>query len=56
MPGTANFLGEALVITGMFQVNWVYASITLVSLVVSVVYATRLFKRVVFGTLAQGRR
>lgn len=49
MPGTANFLGEALVITGMFQVNWIFASITLVSLVVSVVYATRLFKRVVFG-------
>ncbi|MWP38173.1 NADH-quinone oxidoreductase subunit M [Rhodobacter sphaeroides] len=50
MPGTANFLGEALVITGMFQVNWIFASITLISLVVSVVYATRLFKRVVFGT------
>lgn len=49
MPGTANFLGEALVITGMFQVNWIFASITLVSLVISVVYATRLFKRVVFG-------
>ncbi|PZX57559.1 complex I subunit 4 family protein [Cereibacter changlensis] len=49
MPGTANFLGEALVITGMFQVNWLFASITLVSLVISVVYATRLFKRVVFG-------
>ncbi len=49
MPGTANFLGEALVITGMFQVNWVYASITLISLVISVVYATRLFQRVVFG-------
>jgi NADH-quinone oxidoreductase subunit M len=50
MPGTANFLGEALVITGMFQVDWVWASVTLVSLVISVVYATRLFKRVVFGT------
>ncbi|MDT8854171.1 NADH-quinone oxidoreductase subunit M [Paracoccaceae bacterium Fryx2] len=50
MPGTANFLGEALVITGLFQVNWVFASITLVSLVISVVYATRLFKRIVFGT------
>lgn len=50
MPGTANFLGEALVITGMFQVNWLYASITLVSLVVSVVYGTRLFQRIVFGT------
>jgi NADH-quinone oxidoreductase subunit M len=50
MPGTANFLGEALVITGLFQVNWLYASITLVSLVVSVVYGTRLFQRIVFGT------
>ena len=49
MPGTANFLGEALVITGMFQVNWVFAAIALVSLVVSVVYATRLLKGIVFG-------
>lgn len=49
MPGTANFLGEALVITGMFQVNWVYAAIALTSLVVSVVYATRLLKEIVFG-------
>ncbi|RDC72363.1 NADH-quinone oxidoreductase subunit M [Rhodovulum sp. 12E13] len=49
MPGTANFLGEALVITGMFQVNWVLAAIALVSLVVSVVYATRLIGGIVFG-------
>lgn len=49
MPGTANFLGEALVITGMFQVNWIYAAIVLTALVVSVVYATRLLKEVVFG-------
>ena len=49
MPGTANFLGEALVITGMFQVNWVFAAIALVSLIVSVVYATRLLKGVMFG-------
>ena len=49
MPGTANFLGEALVITGMFQVNWLFAAIALVSLVVSVIYATRLIKGIVFG-------
>jgi NADH-quinone oxidoreductase subunit M len=49
MPGTANFLGEALVITGMFQVNWLFAAIALVSLVVSVVYATRLIGGIVFG-------
>ena len=49
MPGTANFLGEALVITGMFQVNWLWAAIALVSLVVSVIYATRLIHGIVFG-------
>lgn len=49
MPGTANFLGEALVITGMFQVNWFLAAVALVSLVVSVVYATRLIGGIVFG-------
>ncbi len=49
MPGTANFLGEALVITGMFQVNWVFAAIALLALVISVVYATRLLKEIVFG-------
>ncbi len=55
MPGTANFLGEALVITGMFQVNWLYASVTLVSLVIAVVYATRLLQNIVFGT-PRGRK
>ena len=49
MPGTANFLGEALVITGMFQVDWPFAAVALVSLVISVVYATRLLRRIVFG-------
>ena len=49
MPGTANFLGEALVITGMFQVNWAFAAIALVSLIVSVIYATRLIGAIVFG-------
>ena len=49
MPGTANFLGEALVITGMFQVNWFFATIALISLIVSVVYATRLIRGIVFG-------
>ena len=49
MPGTANFLGEALIITGMFQVNWIFATIALISLIVSVVYATRLIRGIVFG-------
>jgi NADH-quinone oxidoreductase subunit M len=53
MPGTANFLGEALVITGMFQVNWLFAALALVSLVISVVYATRLLRRIVFGEARQ---
>jgi NADH-quinone oxidoreductase subunit M len=50
MPGTANFVGEALVIVGIFQVNWMFALVALSTLIVSVVYATRLLKGVVFGT------
>jgi NADH-quinone oxidoreductase subunit M len=49
MPGTANFVGEALVVVGIFQVNWLFALIALSTLVVSVIYATRLLKGMVFG-------
>jgi NADH-quinone oxidoreductase subunit M len=43
------FLCEALVITGMFQVSWIFATIALISLIVPVVYATRLIRGIVFG-------
>ncbi|PYF02020.1 NADH dehydrogenase subunit M [Rhodopseudomonas faecalis] len=49
LPGTANFVGEALVVVGIFQVNWPFALVALSTLIVSVVYATRLLKGVVFG-------
>ena len=49
MPGTANFLGESLVITGMFQGNWIFAAVALVSLLIAVVYATRLLIAIIFG-------
>ncbi|MGF1552501.1 MAG: NuoM family protein [Paracoccaceae bacterium] len=49
MPGTANFVGEALIVLGVFTVNWVYAVIAVSALVISVVYATRLIGGIVFG-------
>ncbi|WP_420133429.1 complex I subunit 4 family protein [Rhodopseudomonas sp.] len=49
LPGTANFVGEALVVVGIFQVNWVFALLALSTLIVSVIYATRLLKGLVFG-------
>jgi NADH-quinone oxidoreductase subunit M len=49
MPGTANFLGEALVLVGLFEVNWPLALAALATLIVSVVYATRLLRGLVFG-------
>jgi NADH-quinone oxidoreductase subunit M len=49
VPGTANFVGEALVVTGLFKVNGLIALIALSTLIVSVVYATRLLKGIVFG-------
>jgi NADH-quinone oxidoreductase subunit M len=50
MPGTANFVGEALIVLGVFTVNWVYALIAVSALVISVIYATRLIGGLVFGT------
>jgi NADH-quinone oxidoreductase subunit M len=49
LPGTSNFVGEALVVVGIFQVSWPFALIALSTLIVSVVYSTRLLKAVVFG-------
>ncbi|HEY0327685.1 MAG TPA: NADH-quinone oxidoreductase subunit M [Rhodopseudomonas sp.] len=49
LPGTANFVGEALVVVGIFQVNWPFALLALSTLIVSVVYGTRLLKGVTFG-------
>jgi NADH-quinone oxidoreductase subunit M len=49
LPGTSNFVGEALVVVGIFQVNWPFALVALSTLIVSVVYATRLLKALVFG-------
>lgn len=50
MPGTANFVGEALIVVGVLKVNWFYALIAVLALVISVVYATRLAGGVLFGT------
>lgn len=49
MPGTANFVGEALVIFGVFQVRWPVAVAAAFGLILSVVYATKLLQGTVFG-------
>lgn len=49
MPGTANFVGEALVILGTFQVAWPLGLGAAAALVLSVVYATLLLRNTVFG-------
>jgi NADH-quinone oxidoreductase subunit M len=49
MPGTANFIGEALIIVGVFQDAPVAAVLLASALVLSVVYATRLLRSTVFG-------
>ena len=42
-------VGEVLVVAGLFRLNWLPAIIALSTLVISVVYATRLLKGIVFG-------
>lgn len=50
-PGTSNFLGELLIFTGLFYKNTVAMVLSTVSIVLSAVYSTWLYNRVVFGVL-----
>ncbi len=53
LPGTSGFVGEFLVLVGVFQVNtWVAAAAT-TGVVLSAAYALWLYRRVIFGTLTK---
>ena len=49
LPGLANFVGEFLILAGVFQVSPGLAAIAAVGLVVSVVYSLRIVQRVFHG-------
>jgi len=53
LPGTSGFVGEFLVLVGVFQVNTWVAFAATTGVVLSAAYALWLYRRVVFGTLTK---
>ena len=51
LPGTSGFVGEFLVLVGIFQVNTWVAALATTGIVLSAAYALWLYRRVIFGTL-----
>jgi NADH-quinone oxidoreductase subunit M len=51
LPGTSGFVGEFLVILGVFQVNVWYAIIAGTTLILGAAYTLWMYKRVIFGAI-----
>ena len=51
LPGTSGFVGEFLVLLGIFQVNTWIALLATTGVILSAAYALWLYRRVVFGSL-----
>ena len=52
LPGTSGFVGEFLVLVGVFQKNVLVAVLASLGVILAAVYMLWLYKRVVFGKLA----
>ena len=55
LPGTSGFVGEFLVILGSFQANGGYAFAAATTLVFGAAYTLWMYKRVIFGAVANDR-
>ena len=51
LPGTTGFVGEFLVLVGVFQVNTWVATIATTGIILSAAYALWLYRRMIFGAL-----
>ena len=54
MPGSANFVGEFLILTGVFQAKIVYAIVAGAGIALAAVYMIRLYQRSMHNPLAPG--
>ena len=52
LPGTSGFIGEFLVVLGSLQVNFWYAFLAATTLIFGAAYTLWMYKRVVFGAIA----
>ncbi len=53
LPGTSGFIGEFLVLMGIFQVDTVVAAVATSGVILSATYALWLYRRVAFGPLVK---
>ena len=53
LPGTSGFVGEFLVLVGVFEVSTWVAALAATGIVLSVCYALWLYRRVIFGELTR---
>tara|TARA_B100000686_G_C16669949_1_gene905838 strand:- start:915 stop:1343 length:429 start_codon:yes stop_codon:yes gene_type:complete len=51
LPGTSGFIGEILILIGIFQVNIFVAVLASLGVILSAAYMLWLYKRVVFGKI-----
>ena len=51
MPGTSGFIGEFLILMGVFKDNFLVAVIASLGVILGAAYMLWLYKRVVFGKL-----
>ena len=53
LPGTSGFVGEFLILIGIFQVNTLVAAVATSGVILSAAYALWLYRRVAFGPLVK---
>jgi NADH-quinone oxidoreductase subunit M len=53
LPGTSGFVGEILVLIGLFQVNAWVSALTATGVILGAVYMLYLYRRVIFGKLTK---
>ncbi len=53
LPGTSGFIGELLVLVGVFQVNTWVATLAATGVVLGAAYMLWLYRRVIFGALTK---
>lgn len=51
LPGTAGFVGEFLVLVGLFQVSFLWAFLVAMGMILGAAYMLYLYRRVIFGPL-----
>ena len=55
LPGTSGFVGEFLVLVGVFQVNIIVAILSSIGIILAAAYMLWLYRRVVFGKITNSQ-